>query len=165
MESWDMVDRHKEKNFLQYFWAFKRKHFPDVNRLKGQNFEIFAPVVQCNTIRPMMVILTMLGLETAKTNITMAFIHQFMEEWEDIYVKIPQWFCRGRKFYNLNLSRYGPRKSTRKFIKYLCDKIGTRGIRKSDLDPCIFIGRTFFVVSWVYDLFIYSLKEKNDPWC
>ena len=88
MESWDIMDRHDERNFLQSAWEFKCKHFTygairniklifcvrGDQQVKGvEFFETFPHVVPWTKIRPMMVLSLMLGLKTTQADITAAF--------------------------------------------------------------------------------------------
>jgi hypothetical protein len=90
MNCWTDVDRQPWMNVLPCTWAFRCKRFPDgsVRKLKARfcargdlqiegvdYFETFAPVVNWQTIRLMLILSIVLGLATKPVDYTAAFIH------------------------------------------------------------------------------------------
>ena len=81
MNVWDEVNREDWMNVIPSTWAFKCKRYPDgsIRKLKGRfcvrgdkqidgidydSNEIFSPVVKWNTVRLMLIMSIILGLET-----------------------------------------------------------------------------------------------------
>ena len=157
-------------------WAFKLKRFPDgsVNKFKarfcvrgdrqveGIDFwETWSPVGQWSTVRTMMVLLTKLGSCTAQGDITAAFVHAELKPGEQIFVNQPQGFKRGDDLVlALNRSVYGLKQAPRYFFHYLTLKLEGCGLRQSNKDPCLFIGKTVIAVVYVDNILFYS--RSND---
>ena len=57
-------------------------------------------------------------------------------------------------------SKYGLSKNLRNFFKRLCENIVPCVIRKSDINPCLFIGSKFVSISCINDLLIYFPKDE-----
>jgi hypothetical protein len=98
-EAWDVVQREDFMNVLPGTWAFKCKRFPDgaVQTLKARFcvrgdrqkkdidcFETFAPVVNWNTVRLMLILSQVMGLATKQVDYTAVFVHTPINE--DVYV-------------------------------------------------------------------------------
>ncbi|CAJ1948679.1 unnamed protein product [Cylindrotheca closterium] len=92
MEVWEVVPRLQSMNVLPSTWAFKCKRYPDgkVRKLKGRfcvrgdrqkdgidydSNEIFSPVVSWQTVRLLLILSLVLGLETKQVEYTAAFTH------------------------------------------------------------------------------------------
>ena len=93
-------------NVLPGTWAFKCKGFPDgaVRKLKARfcvrgdrqkkdvdYFKTFAPVINWNTVRLMLILSQVIGLATKQVDYTAAFVHAPINE--DVYVEMPQGFA------------------------------------------------------------------------
>ena len=93
MNAWVVVPREKAvatgRKILGSTWVFKRKRYPDgsVKKLKARlvargdqqiegvdYFDSFSPVVQWSTIRLLLILSIMLGLETVQVDYTLAFV-------------------------------------------------------------------------------------------
>jgi hypothetical protein len=91
-ETWDIVDRKealdKNANIIVSTWVYKRKRFPDgsIRKLKARMcargdqqiknvdyFDTDAPVVSWSTVRTLLTISCVLGLETKQVDYTLAF--------------------------------------------------------------------------------------------
>ena len=55
-------------------------------------FEIYAPVVQCTTIRLMLILEVLLGLKYNQGDVTATFLHADSGKDEKVFVEIPQGF-------------------------------------------------------------------------
>jgi Reverse transcriptase (RNA-dependent DNA polymerase) len=90
MDSWEIVERQDWMNVLPSTWAFCCKRFPDgsIRKIKAQfcvrgdrqhkgidYFETYAPVVNWQTVRLMLVLSVILGLATKQVDYTAAFVH------------------------------------------------------------------------------------------
>ena len=63
------------------------------------------------------------------------------------------------KVLKLNNTLYGLKQSPRAFWKYMVEKLEKVGMKYSELDPCLFIGKTVIVVMYVDDILMWSPKE------
>jgi hypothetical protein len=100
MGVWDIVERKDWMNILPSTWAFKCKRYPegDVRKLKARFcargdcqiegvdfFETYAPVVNWQTVRIMLVMSLLLHLSTKQVDYTAAFVHADIDrapEWD-----------------------------------------------------------------------------------
>ena len=135
MGALDVVDLEYDNNVIISTQAFKLKQYPDgiIKKVKDilcargdmqlegiYFFETYAPVVQCTTIRLMLIIEAILKLKSNKCDITAAFIHAKIEENEKVFLEMPRGFeqydKRGkRRVPRLKKTRYGICQSPRVF--------------------------------------------------
>jgi Reverse transcriptase (RNA-dependent DNA polymerase) len=101
-DSWEVVDHEPWMNVLPGTWAFKCKRYPDgsIRKLKARFcvrgdkqvegvdfFDTYAPVVNWQTVRLMLVLSIMLGLYTKQVDYTAAFVHAPIDRdpnWDNI---------------------------------------------------------------------------------
>jgi Reverse transcriptase (RNA-dependent DNA polymerase) len=89
-DSWEVVNREPWMNVLPGTWAFKCKRYPNgsIRKLKARFcvrrdkqvegvdfFDTYAPVVNWQTVRLMLVLSIILGLHTKQVDYTAAFVH------------------------------------------------------------------------------------------
>ena len=96
-------------------------------------FEMYAPVVQWTTVRLMLILEVLLGLKSKQGDVTAAFIHANLGEYEKVFVDMPQGFeVKGKngrnKVLKLKKTLYGLRQSPRAFWKYMTSKIEICGM-------------------------------------
>ena len=115
-------------------------------------FETYAPVVQWTTVRMMLILEILLNLKSKQGGVTAAFLHAELGEDEKVYVEMPLGFRKQGKVLKLNKTLYGLRQSPRMFWKYLTKAMGACGIRVSDFDPCMFIGKRVIAVASLDDI-------------
>lgn len=190
LKAWKLVKREPWMNVLPSTWAFKIKRYPDGTvkkykarfcvrgdrQLEGIDFwETWSPVVQWSTVRTLMTLSTKLGLHSVQADITAAFVHAPLKPGEQIFVHQPQGLNRGKDLV-LSLSRsvYGLRQAPRYFFEHLSHKLSLCGLKQSDNDPCLFIGKEVLAVIYVDDVLFYSkstiaidniidsLRDKHD---
>ena len=175
---WEIVRRTNNMHILPSTWAFKCKRYPDgrIKKFKARfcargdrqlegvdYFETWSPVVQWRTVRLMMIISSMLGLKSAQADITAAFVHADIEE--DVFIHQPRGFKvdmnNGFEYVlKLKKSLYGLRQSPRNFFGYLSDHLQKHGLKPSNCEPCLFIGKDVIVIVYVDDLLLYSTTDK-----
>lgn len=100
MNVWEEVEKESWMNVLPSTWAFKCKRYSDglVRKLKARFcargdrqiegvdfFETYAPVVNWQTVRLMLVMSLLMGLSTRQVDYTAAFVHADIDKdpnWE-----------------------------------------------------------------------------------
>jgi hypothetical protein len=95
MHAWDVVDRESWMDTLPSTWAFKCKRYPD-RLIKRRNtrlcarenlqqeevdyFEIYTPVVNCQTVCIMLIISILLDLKMIQVDYNAAFLHAYIDK-------------------------------------------------------------------------------------
>ena len=168
-DTWTIIPRASipNKNVLPGTWAFKRKRFPDgrLRKCKARfcvrgdkqvegvdYFETYAPVVQWSTVRCLLVMSIVLGLETRQIDYSNAFCQAEIEE--EVYVELPKDFGdkQGRDMVlKLNKSLYGTKQAPRAWFLKLKESLEERGFQQSKLDPCFFIHKDMVYLNYVDD--------------
>jgi hypothetical protein len=120
MKAFEIVDEKPWMNVVSSVWAFKRKGYPNgsIRKLKaricargfeqieGANyFETFAPVVQCMTVRIVLIMTILLNLENKQIDYTAAFLQAPIDH--DVYVEMPKLFQVKGKVWKLQRAIYG----------------------------------------------------------
>jgi len=173
MNTFEVIDRQPWMKIISSVWALRIKRFPDgsVKKLKarlcargyeqvhGQDyFETFAPVVQWLTVRLILVVTIILGLENKQIDYTAAFVQAPIDT--DVYMEIPQLFAIKGKVWKLRKSIYGLKQSPRNYFLHMKSKLEELGFKQSDSDPCLFISATVICLIYVDDaLLVY--KDHN----
>ncbi len=101
-QAWDVVERQPWMNVLKSTWAFRCKRYPDgtVRKLKARFcargdmqiegldfFETYAPVVNWQTVRILLIMSIILNLSTLQVDYTAAFLHAPIDQdpnWENL---------------------------------------------------------------------------------
>lgn len=173
-DSWDVIDRTEEMNVLPSTWAFKCKRFPDgsVRKLKARfcvrgdrqiqdvDFhETWAPVVNWNTVRLMLILSQVLGLSTKQVDYTTAFLHAPIEE--EVFVAMPRGFSEPNKVLKLKRCLYGLRQAPRNFFQFLQSNLEDIGFEpQTEVDPCLFISKNCICLVYVDDTLFFSPEPK-----
>ena len=176
LEAWHLVRCEPWMNVLCSKWAFRVKRFQNGlvkkfkawfcvrgdMQIKGVDFfEAWAPVVNWQTVRALLILATKMELVSAHADITAAFVHAELDEDEHIYVHQTPIFKRdGNLVYKLRRNIYGLRQSPRNFFQYLSDKLLAEGLKPSRLDPCLFVGDKVIAVIYVDDVLLYSKSTE-----
>ena len=105
MGAWGIFDRDYSINAIDSKWAFKCKRYPAglIKKFKDRFcargnqylegiylFETYAPVVQWENFRLMLIIEVLLGLKSKQGDVTAEFLHADIPENERVYVEIPR---------------------------------------------------------------------------
>ena len=170
MDTFLVVDREPWMKVISSVWAFKVKRFPDgsVRKLKarlcargyeqveGQDyFETFAPVVQWLTVRLILIMTILLGLENKQIDYTAAFVQAPIDT--DVYIEMPRLFATTGKVWKLRKSIYGLKQSPRNYFLHMKSKLEKLGFNQSVADPCLFISSTVICLVYVDDaLLVYK---------
>ena len=183
LKAWTLVPRLPYMKVLPSTWAFRIKRFPTglVKKLKARicvmgnrqtdvdPFECYAPVVAWSTLRTMLILSVLLGLESVQVDYTSAFCQAQVHE--DIFVSQP----RGWKTLNrlgleepfkeghvlkLNRSLYGLRQSPRNFFEHLKERLESIGFKQSSCDPCLFLKGEVTCLVYVDDCLFFG-RDKS----
>jgi len=178
METWDIVDRteavQKNANIIGSTWAYKRKRFPDgsVRKLKARMcargdqqikdvdyFDTYAPVVSWTTVRTLLTMSCVLGLETKQVDYTLAFCQAKLDE--PVYINFPQGYQVEGKVMRLKKSLYGLTQAPALFFETLTKALEARGFVPSASDACMFVHDDMICLVYVDDCLFFA-KEKGD---
>ena len=128
-------------------------------------FESYAPVVQWSTVRLMLILSMVYGMDTRQVDYVNAFAQAYLDE--EVYIEIP----RGYKHANedeecvlkLNKSLYGLQQAPIAFFKLLRDTlVHKHGFKQmTNLDPCLFVRPDMICLCYVDDCLWFSLEPKN----
>jgi hypothetical protein len=175
-------------NVLPSTWVFKCKRYPDglVRKLKARfcagghrqvegrdYFETFAPVVNWQTVRIMLILTLILNLSTKQVDYTAAFMHAPIDRdpnWENlsedegqqsgVYIEMPRGLNEQGKVIKLKKSLYGLKQSLRNFFLHLKEKLEEVGLRQSESDACLFISDKVICPVYLDGTLLYSPKQE-----
>ena len=110
LQASEIVPHTSDMNVLDTTWAFKSKRYSDVQILKVkarfccrgdqqvqviEYFDTCAPVVSWTTVRILLILSVILGLDTKRFDYTCALLHASSAE--DVYIRMPRGFGEERK--------------------------------------------------------------------
>ncbi len=179
---WDIVLRSsmpKEMKTIMAIWSFKRKRFPDgtLNKHKarlcahggqqqwGVNYwETYAPVVNWISVRFLLIISELAGLETQALDFVLAFPQADLDV--PVFMEIPPGIdvCDGanKRAYVIELksSLYGLKQASANWYDCLKKGLERRGFKESKADPCVFIKKGMIILTYVDDCILISDKKE-----
>ena len=157
-------------------WAFKRKRLPSGELLKhkarlcahggqqqwGINYwETYAPVANWASVRLLLALSHLHGLESRSIDFVLAFPQAVLET--EVYMEIPQGFERTHDDENcvlkLKRSIYGLKQSNYNFYKKLSTALKARGILPCSTDSCVHASKNLILIVCVDDVLIFSKKS------
>jgi len=169
-------DLPKSARLLNAVWSYRRKRRPpdgtlwkhkanlcvDGSRqLPGLDYtdytESFAPIVQWSTVRLVMILVSMLNLESCQIDFTQAFTQADIEE--DIYMRLPQgWQVDDTDNWCIKLKKnlYGLVQASRSWYKTLSAVFISMGFKQSSHDPCLFLRDDCMIVLYMDDCCIFA---------
>jgi hypothetical protein len=177
-EHWEIIPRSqmpKEMKTIMAIWSFKRKRHPDglLNKHKarlcahggmqqwGVNYwETYAPVVNWISVRFLLILAELLGLETKALDFVLAFPQADLDV--PIYMEIPIGVSvdgvHQNKQYVLRLlkSLYGLKQASSNWYSCLKQGLEDRGFKESQGDPCVFIRKDMIILVYVDDCVLVS---------
>lgn len=135
-------------------------------------FDTYAPVVNWQTVRLMLVLSVILELSTKQVDYTAAFVHAPIDKdpnWDNlteeqkrragVYVCMPRGFSQAGKVLKLKKSLYGLKQAPQNFFQHLKGKLEAVGFRShEDLDACLFVSDRVICLVYVDDTLFYSPK-------
>ena len=179
---WTVIQRSNlplEAKTILAIWSFKRKRFPDGRIMKykarlcahggmqkwGVDYwETYSPVVNWVTVRTLMALSQIHGLETKSIDFVLAFPQADLDT--DVFMELPFGFDvdGSRNFVlKLNKSLYGLKNSSRNWFQHLTNGLKNRGFTPSQVDPCVLYREDCIILVYVDDCIIFSRsKTIND---
>jgi hypothetical protein len=163
-----------KENIIGVQWVYKRKRFPDgtIRKLKARlvvrgdqqvygvdYFDTYAPVVSWTTVRTLLTMSCVLGLETKQIDYTLAFCQATLER--PIYVEMPQNYQIKGKVLMLKKSLYGLAVAPKLFFETLKEALEARGFVPSKTDPCMFVHKKMICLVYVDDCLFFG-KDMSD---
>ena len=183
--TWTVVRRamakNRQKRVLKSTWAFRKKRLPDGSlskykarfcvrgdmQVEGEDyFESYAPVVQWSTVRLMLILSMVYGMETRQVDYVNAFAQADLDE--EVYIELPRGYAQEDSedcVLKLNKSLYGMVQAPVAFFRLLRDTLVKKhGFKQMEnLDPCLFVREDMVCLCYVDDCLWFSLEpEKMD---
>src|SRR5579859_4934380 len=181
--TWDLVPRPRDRQIVTNKFAFRHKKDERARivrlkaRLVARGFsqiygidylDTYAPVVKLASIRILLAIAAIHGLEIHQMDVVTAFLAGELEE--EIYMEQPEGFMVGTKeddlVCRLRKSLYGLKQAPRIWNRKIRDFLESIGFEQTYSDPCVYINKTtgIIIAMWVDDLIIFGkdMASIND---
>ena len=173
MDTWTVVPRAeaiaKGKKVIKVTWAFRQKRDPMGNPTKKKSRlcvrgdtmvagidygESFSPVVQWSSVRLMLILSIVHGLETRQVDYVNAFAQADLDR--DVYVEIPKGYGHLNEgmdcVLKLNKSLYGMSDAPLMFFELLKKNLLEVGFQQfTHIDPCLFVHKNAICLTNVDD--------------
>src|SRR5277367_6176897 len=180
--TWDLVRRPPGRMIVTNKFAFKHKknEIARIIRLKARlvargfsqiygidYLDTYAPVVKLASIRILLAIAAIYGLEIHQMDVVTAFLAGDLEE--EIYMEQPEGFKVGSRedfVCRLRKSIYGLKQAPRIWNQKIRRFLKSIGFEQTYSDPCVYINKEngIILAMWVDDLIIFGkdLNSVND---
>ena len=180
--TWDIVPRPRNRQVVSNKFAFKHKknEMARIIRLKARlvargfsqiygidHLDTYAPVVKLASIRILLAIAAIFGLEIHQMDVVTAFLAGESEE--EIYMEQPEGFeiGSGEDFVcQLRKSIYGLKQAPRVWNQKIRRFLKSIGFEQLYSDPCVYVNKEkgIILAMWVDDLIIFGkdLNSVND---
>ena len=169
---------------LNAIWSYKRKRSPTGVLLKYKSrlctdgsqqrqgidyTATYAPVVAWSTVRLILALSSIRGLQSRQVDFTQAFTQSPIDT--DVYMRIPQgWFAHqghlrqhpdpthrdASHFIRLAKTLYGVKQAARQWYAYIHQGLLALGFRCSCIDPCLFIRKDCIILLYVDDCLLFG---------
>jgi hypothetical protein len=124
-------------------------------QIEGIDFdETFAPVVNWTTVRFLLMMSILLGLETKQVDYVTAFVQADIGT--TVFVEMPRGFAQPGKVPKLKNSLYGLKQSPR---NHFTNKLRTLGFESYDADPCLFASNSCICLFYVDDTLLFARSQ------
>ena len=173
-KTWKLVELPRGRKCIGTRWVFRMKKdgHNKVERYKarlvvkgneeipGKDFDkTFAPVVRIESVRMLLAIAALFGLEIIHIDCKNAFLNGLSDI--EIYVSQPEGFISKRfpsRVYLLNKSLYGLKQAPRIWYLTLCEVIVSLGFMALESDTSIYINASIGVILTVYvdDILVFA---------
>ena len=122
--------------------------------------EIYSPVVSWQTVRLLLILSIVLGLETKQVDYTAAFTHAPIGD-KEVYCAMPRGFSKKGHVLKLKKSLYGLKQSPINFFNFIKGKLENAGLKSQEnVDPCLFISDKVICLVYVDDTLFFSPKKE-----
>lgn len=175
---WKLVDLPKEKKVIKSRWVFRVKNKADgsIDKhkarlvIKGYSqksgidyHETFSPVARYDTVRSILSVAAVEGLQLRQFDVQTAFLYGDLEE--EIYMEQPEGYTDGtNRVCKLTKSLYGLKQAPRCWNKKFTDVLSKYGLKRSEADPCLFTsvynGHKLILAIYVDDGLIASTSDE-----
>jgi hypothetical protein len=177
LKAWTVVPREMAelmgKKVIKSTWAFRQKRAPDGSptkkkarfcvrgdlQSKFEEFESYSPVVQWSSVRLMLILSIVHGLETRQVDYVNAFAQADLDT--DVFIELPQGFEHANDgadcVLKLNKSLYGMSNAPLIFFELLKKNLLSIGFKQMEhLDPCLFVHQKAICLTYVDDCLWFS---------
>ena len=180
MNTWSIVPRSEAarlgKKVIKSTWAFRQKRTPSGQptkkkarfcvrgdlQSKFEEFESYSPVVQWSTVRLMLILSIVHGLETRQVDYVNAFAQAELDK--DVFIELPQGYGHENDqdcVLKLNKSLYGMSDAPLMFFELLKKNLLDVGFKQLEhIDPCLFVHRKAICLTYVDDCLWFG-KDKQ----
>lgn len=172
-KTWDLCDLPTGRKSIKSKWVFKLKENGGEKRFKArlvakgysQKFgidyeETFSPVVRTTTLRIMFALSVEWDMQIHQMDAITAFLQGDLHE--EVYMDQPERYEDGtRRVCKLNKAIYGLKQAGRQWNIKLSVSLIEFGLKKSQLDPCVFYGESLIVLIYVDDMLIFYKAERD----
>jgi hypothetical protein len=122
-------------------------------------YETFAPVVNWITVRFLLMMSILLGLETKQVDYVAAFVQADINT--TVFVEMPKGFAQPGKVLKLRKSLYGLKQSPRNHFKNLSSKLKALGFDSCETDACLFVSSTCICLVYVDDTLLFACSQSD----
>jgi hypothetical protein len=183
-QHWEIVRRStipSGKKTIQAIWSFKRKRFPDgtLNKHKARlcahggmqqwgdsYWETYSPVVNMLTVRLLLALCNIHGLESKSIDFILAFPQADLDV--DIWMELPTGIIISGKedvsrgyVLKLKKSLYGLKQASLNWFEKLRQGLMDRGFTPSEIDPCLYLKENMVLLTYVDDCIIISPSKDS----
>ena len=179
-QTWELVDRPKDKDVVGVKWIYKVKHNPDGSvqrnkaRLVAKGYsqqpeidfnETFAPVSRLDSIRALIAFASGMGWKLFQLDVKSAFLNGEIKE--EVYVDQPQGFViKGKEHmvYKLKKALYGLKQAPRAWYSEINSFLIKSGFKRSMNEPTLFVkhqGTDILIVMLYVDDIIFAGSCEN----
>ncbi len=102
----------------------------------------------------MLILEILLELKSKQGDVTTEFLRAYLEENEEMYVKILHDFKKLGKVFKLKKPLYGLCQLPRALWKYMVEKMSNCVMSQLNLDTCLFVGEKVICICYVDDLLV-----------
>lgn len=182
--TWTLVERPRNVNVLTSRWVFRVKENLQGEKIfkarlvargyeQDKKFElgdIYAPVVNLNTVRTLLSVSNHYGYHVHQLDISNAFLYGKLVD--EVYLEIPDGVeiknSRADSVFKLNRSLYGLNQAPKAWNDVFNEFVTSVGLKRSEMDECLYYGKiddaVTYLVVYVDDVLIssasYDVVEK-----
>ena len=168
------ADMPRDRRCVKHKWVFDIKRNGvfrarlvacGYSQIAGVDFtDIYSPVVNDITVRLVLVIMLIHGLDCCLVDVETAFLHGVLSEEEAVYMDCPRGMeHEAGECLRLLKTIYGLKQSARAFFQTFKQSMRDAGFEPSTIDPCLFIkadgARSVYAVVWVDDCFFAGPRD------